>query len=450
MNAHDVLSPGAGIPELRWALRGAAPKRALQGAVRELLEDGAVLRACRLRRVKFKPGRKLTVHYDAWIRSNGSQVVRPIVAVWDRGAGGAHREPHAGVEADAVSGGLAAPFHRLLGRLPEWNVSVLVSPLDPRCPQLVRLCDPAHVAAMLAGRGPEAYGKGYRVSAVRYRPGERHVLRYEPTAAPRAPAVFAKLSKRDADAARAFRLATRVADWLEGATGATRAVRPLAWIERDGAILFPEVTGRPLSELIRLRDGRAIGPLGEAGRALRALHSAPASLAEALARRDFATDSESVRRASEHIFALRPRTGAAIAETLERARTLYERLPAEPDAFTHGDFKADHLWASRRGLTLLDFGSCALGDPALDVGKFLADVKWWSPRQGRVAVRARDAFRAGYAGDGNRARLERARAYEALFLVMFAAHRIPLHHPEWASLTARQVERARAALDARP
>ncbi len=391
MNARDVLSPGAGIPELRWALRGAAPKRALKGAVQNLLADGAVLRACRLRRVKFKPGRKLTVQYDAWIRSNGSQVVRPIVAVWDLGEGGAHREPHAAVEAEAVSGGLAAPFRRLLGRLPEWNLSVLVSPLDPRCPQLVRLCDPAHVAAMLAGREPEAFGSGYRVSTVRYRPGERHVLRYEPTPptpAARAPVVFAKLSKRDADAARAFQLATRVADRLEAAGGVTRAVRPLAWLERDGAVLFPEVAGRPLSELLRLGDDRAIGHLEEAGRALRALHSAPLSLAESLACRDFATDVESVRRASEHIFALRPRTGAAIAETLERAGALYDRLPAEPAAFTHGDFKGDHLWASRGGLMLLDFGSCALGDPALDVGKFLAAVKWGSPRAGRSSAPA--------------------------------------------------------------
>src|ERR1043166_2577966 len=138
MNARDVLSPGAGIPELRWALLGAEPKRALRGAIQALLEDGAVLRSCRLRRVKFKPGRKLTVHYDAWIRSNGARLVRPIVAVWDLGGGGAHREPHAAGEAEAVAGGLAAPFRRLLGRLPGWNVSVLVSPLDPRRPQLVR------------------------------------------------------------------------------------------------------------------------------------------------------------------------------------------------------------------------------------------------------------------------------------------------------------------------
>ena len=48
---------------------------------------------------------------------------------------------------------------------------------------------------------------------------------------------------------------------------------------------------------------------------------------------------------------------------------------------------------------------------------------------------------------GNRARLERATVYEALFLVMFAAHRVPLYEPDWAERTARQVRRARGILE---
>src|SRR5207245_275022 len=81
--------------------------------------------------------------------------------------------------------------------------------------------------------------------------------------------------------------------------------------------------------------------LQRAGRALRALHSGPASLAGTLDGRDFATEVEAVRRASEHICALLPRTGAVIAETLERASSIYHRLPPEAPTFTHRDFKAD-------------------------------------------------------------------------------------------------------------
>jgi hypothetical protein len=62
---------------------------------------------------------------------------------------------------------------------------------------------------------------------------------------------------------------------------------------------------------------------------------------------------------------------------------------------------------------------------------------------------ARSAFLAAYgcAADGGRARLQRAGVYEALFLVMFAAHRVPLHQSGWAERAARLVRRAAGVLD---
>src|SRR5439155_433482 len=112
-----------------------------------------------------------------------------------------------------------------------------------------------------------------------------------------------------------------------------------------------------------------------------------------VAAEDFAAEVEGVARASEHICALLPRTGAVITETLERARAVHDRLPREAPTFTHGDFKADHVWVSRDGLTLLDFGSCGIGDPARDVGKFLADLRWWSALSDRGSASARGACR---------------------------------------------------------
>jgi len=194
VTSRDLFSGRAGIPEVRWALRGAAPKRAICAAIQGLLEDGATVGACRLRRVKFKPGRKLTVTYDAWIRARNAHVARPVVVVWDCGEGVARGEPQLHeLEAEAVCRGLAAPFRRLQARVPELGASVTVSPLDPKLPQLVRLCDPAYVAAMLAAASAGAPRNAYRVLTIRYRPGERHVLRYEPAQVAPGRAVFAKL-----------------------------------------------------------------------------------------------------------------------------------------------------------------------------------------------------------------------------------------------------------------
>jgi aminoglycoside phosphotransferase (APT) family kinase protein len=451
VTSRDLFSCRAGIREVCWALRGTAPKRAIRGAIEGLLEDRATVGACRLRRVKFKPVRKLTITYEVSIRARNTHVVRPVVVIWNRGEAVARREPQVDeLEAEAVCRGLAAPFRRLEGRVPELDASVMVSPLDPRLPQLVRLCDPAYVAAMLAEASAGTPRHAYCVLPIRYRPGERHVLRYEPVQVAGGRAVFAKLSRRDADVARSFRVATHVADCLDASVGTARALRPLACVERDGVILFPEVRGRPLSEALRAGDEGVTGHLEAAARALRALHCAPIRFSEALAHRDFVTDIEKIRRASEHITTLKPRTGAWIDRTLERACALYAQLPPEPSTFTHGDFKADHVWTSSGRVLLLDFGSCGSGDPALDIGKFLADLDWWSRDSVTRSMRARSAFLGAYgcAANGGGARLQRAGVYEALFLVMFAAHRVALHQSAWAERSARLVRRAAGVLDA--
>src|SRR2546428_1219313 len=75
--ATDVLSARAGLSEVRWALAGAAPRGALRSALQALLEDGAELRACRLRRVQLQAARKPTRHYDRWGRAGGTDVAPP-------------------------------------------------------------------------------------------------------------------------------------------------------------------------------------------------------------------------------------------------------------------------------------------------------------------------------------------------------------------------------------
>ena len=81
--------------------------------------------------------------------------------------------------------------------------------------------------------------------------------------------------------------------------------------------------------------------------------------------------------------------------------------------------------------------------------EFLADLQWWSPVAG-IAARAQGAFLDSYGAETGEGRLERARVYEALTLVMLAAHRVPLYHPGWAERTARLVRRAGAVLDELP
>src|SRR3989442_7751430 len=136
-------------------------------------------------------------------------------AAWLKG-----RDALTEMQAEALRQGVAAPFQQLTAELPEWGMHIQVSPLDAQFPQLVRLSDPRHVRHMLAAAhaascvaSDQPRPDGYAVTSIRYLPGICHVLRYDPLDAAKGGAVFAKLYT-DEEGARAFRVATQVADWL--------------------------------------------------------------------------------------------------------------------------------------------------------------------------------------------------------------------------------------------
>ena len=93
-------------------------------------------------------------------------------------------------------------------------------------------------------------------------------------------------------------------------------------------------------------------------------------------------------------------------------------------------------------MSFLDFGPDGMGDPAMDVGKFLADLRWWQPPRSPIGRELRAAFLRGYAGEGDDARVVRAGAWEAVLLLSIAAHRIPLWDAAWERRTHSLVDEA--------
>jgi thiamine kinase-like enzyme len=103
-------------------------------------------------------------------------------------------------------------------------------------------------------------------------------------------------------------------------------------------------------------------------------------------------------------------------------------------------------------LTLIDFDTCALTDPALDIGKFLADLEWWFNLKGISGVEEAQAeLLKGYIGEGEpdqllRDRLARAKLFHVLILVKIVARRVPIYKREWAAMTTSLIERAAQVL----
>ncbi|PYM86814.1 MAG: hypothetical protein DME09_01375, partial [Candidatus Rokuibacteriota bacterium] len=314
LNITDVLSGRAKLEGIRWLLLGPAPRRALRDQLEGLLSAPAMLGSCRLRRARFKPGRKLTAYYDALVRREGTvtDCARPVAVTWESdGPAGRRHEmaDFAEIQAEALRQGVAAPFRQLATELPAWRMRIQVSPLDARFPQLVRLSDPRYVCGVLAagasGLASDEPRPRYAVTAIRYRPGQRHVLRYDPEDAAQGGTVFAKLYTGE-DGARVCHVATRVGEWLAEHGRGVTAVRPVACVVGDRVVLYPGLSGGPLSDLLR-RPGQGVARcLERVGAALHALHRLPLAVAGPLPRHDFAAEVSEVARASAHIGVLLP------------------------------------------------------------------------------------------------------------------------------------------------
>jgi aminoglycoside phosphotransferase (APT) family kinase protein len=117
--------------------------------------------------------------------------------------------------------------------------------------------------------------------------------------------------------------------------------------------------------------------------------------------------------------------------------------PVEAPTVVHGDFKCDNLVVSGSRVHLLDFDRCGRGDPAADIGKFLADLRWWTAGDDAAAARLHEAFLDGYGVVGG-ARAARARAYDVLLQLRMAARRVPIQDPAWEDHVTRLVDAAAA------
>ena len=455
----DALSGRAKLEVIQWLLLSPPPRRALRDRLKALLSALAMLGPCRLRRARFKPGRKLTAYYDALLHIQGTEgyCARAIAVTWGFDGNADHSrvgDDPAEIQAEALRHGVAAPFRQLTADLPEWSMHIQVSPLDARFPQLVRLSDPRYVHELLAVAYAAAdvapdqpRPAGYAITSIRYHPGKRHVLRYDPLDVAKGWTVLAKLYTGE-EGARAFRMARHAADWLAEHVEGVTAVRPLAYVAKDEVVLYPRVFGAPLWDHLRHPGQGVARCLERAGAALRALHRLPPAVAGPLKLHEFAAEvSEIAREACDHIPALLPSVGAAIDALLDRSRELHERLPQEPPTFTHGDFKSEHVWAAPGGPTLIDFDTSCLADPAYDVGKFLADLQLWFTAYDQEGLeQVQERFLLGYAPGAPEERLLRARLYEAVQMVKMA-RRVPLFRHDWASLTEQLIRRAQAVMN---
>ena len=459
MNQEDILSGKAGLAGIHWALNGQSSRRLLRSEAQRMLRPGYRAGSFHLTRAKFKPDRKLLAYFTFPALDAAGMASQSVLlaAAWQKELDGSnHADGWGQLQEEADQAGLMPVQSELWRDLLEQGIKLQLWPFDPEFPQLVRLSNPSYAAEMFASLEIAPGLKQMPViTPIRYRPGERHVLRYE-ISSPEMPAggerLYAKLYSNAQDSARAFGIANRVVDWLDASNPGLQGNRPEAMSQEDGVIFYPHAPGIPLSHQLKRSRRWLSAQLQIIGRGLFTLHSGPETLQSELKQNTFTREAKVVRRASEHIQVLLPETHSKILEILDKLEGYYSNLPQENPTFTHSDFKADHLLTTPQGLTLIDFDTCTLTDPALDIGKFLADLEWWFTLQGISGVEEAHAeLLKGYLGEGAsdqtiHERVARARLFHILILVKIVVRRVPIFRKDWATMTVRMIERAAQVL----
>jgi hypothetical protein len=363
-------------------------------------------------------------------------------------------------------------------------------PVDPRLPHLRTVMTPSGqgpLAAALESAARRAHDvpPDWRVlqmgaEPVRYKPGDRCVIRYRLTfgapagaggaaAATRTCTLVAKLYREPGEAEAAQDLLARLRDragvgWTARPLGVVPGF-PLALTEDLGSSR-DRVPAQSGLTVVHPGAEDALDVVRRAAAALAELHTSGLSAGD-LGRRTGAEEAgKAAKRAAlleRYVPELAPqvrRISGALCATLAA-------LPTDTVRPAHGSYKPSQLLVRDGAVFLVDFDQFCLADPALDVGYFLAYLRpagLWYHRAGRRAwfEAAADAFRSTYLGSladrgesaATRAGIvARAPAFEAALLLKIAARRANrLHSPRVGEVAAvmEEVASALAATERSP
>lgn len=225
-------------------------------------------------------------------------------------------------------------------------------------------CEPALLAAM----GAPADARLTSCRLLQHKPGRRAVIEYriEDTQGER----------RIIGKCRAKGLDTRTWKLMEHLSAAPVAVpRPLGTVPSLGMWLQEKVSGKTAWEV--LSDPRGIEAARRIAESLFSLHRAgPEPERSHRIDNELAILAERLKEASK----VKPDWESRIRNIAEACNNLRGKLAGRPKTGIHRDFYPDQVLCDGASVWLLDFDLYCLGDPALDVGNFVAHLQEHSLR----------------------------------------------------------------------
>ena len=343
-------------------------------------------------------------------------------------------------------------------------------PVDPKLPHLAAVMAPAEhpdLAAALEATAREVHGVpseepllGVDAEAVRYKPGDRCVLRYRlrfggpgTDAATRTCTLVAKLYRERSEAEAADDLLVRLRTdaavaWTARPLGVVPGL-PLALTEDLGSSR-DRVPARSGLRIVHPGSDDAVDVVRRAARALAELHTGGLDTGS-LSRRTGVDEAGKAAKRARLLEQYVPDLAPVVRDVAEALCATLDGLPTDVLRPAHGSYKSSQLMVRDGDVFLVDFDQFCLADPALDVGYFLAYLRpagLWYRRAGRRAwfEAAAEAFLSTYldriAERGESAATgagiaQRASVYEAALLLKIAARRVNrLHSPRPGEVAA--------------
>lgn len=190
--------------------------------------------------------------------------------------------------------------------------------------------------------------------------------------------------------------------------------------------------------------------LAAVGRALAVLHTAP------LPGRSITGPSTVLAAAQRSVTDLAARLPNEAASLRAQLTRLERRMPAalEPPSFLHGDLGTAQLLWNAGTLVVLDFDACTHGDPALDLGKMLTQLRRLALRKpGKLppfAALRRDLLEAYGRWSADDPGLERRVGWYERATLLRKIHGLVFdtsRHPEAEALERRRSEAIRLLCD---
>ena len=226
-------------------------------------------------------------------------------------------------------------------------------------------------AALRLMRGPDASLEDWSAQPLT-KHGKQRVVRYDLRARAASGAVayqwVGKLYEDDGAARRVATVLRQLAASDCGARGEMALPSVVAYDASRRLLLLTYEAGESVVSAIAHQHGPVVPAIG---RALAALHGTPVSLEAITSPADVLDD---LRPRVTELCARFPGQAGALRDALTRLERDAPPQPAAP-SFLHGDFgTANLLWRPGR-LVVLDFDRCTRGDPALDLGYLLTQLR---------------------------------------------------------------------------